>query len=536
MNKQAIFFSFIFLCLTSNSFAQDDSIIQQSGGLHGYISVNIESPSDDYGYGVSFYTGIWPLLKNPLSGFQIGLPSTWIIPNNNDFTQALCPAGTVAGDHWPERGPYYREVFQTIEGGLGFWANTRFPSAIPKYRINCTPNCYNNQISSPGWGFGETTSLAPDLMGLAQLSNKILIPPDGITFDLVNNGLVFGVAWMVLPISLNQTTPEPTGNQSWTLFFNAANYAGPVAFYIPNTWSQLSQTHPEISGRGLDSRPAIMSGGAMEINTVPYFLAQDLSATTYTKIPQLQFPVDENGQTILMQSIYFYSKKALYEPFEDALQNSKPFPNVIRTNDESAVIPICTANQFSLTQGNQNVPLDVGTIVHTFVTQKNKQYIFGLQWGNAKDMAYFPAYFKEVGDALIPIDADKVPSDTKLLTQEFVPGTTGDSYVIAAEDAQIWSHSSSKIYTVTLADGSIVSYKWYLFVDQPALQHLNLSFSQKTHLQAIVLAMHKKWTTKNPIMPPPVTGALAKLDPAVLVTPPPGLEYGYVPIVISQSK
>jgi hypothetical protein len=34
---------------------------------------------------------------------------------------------------------------------------------------------------------------------------------------------------------------------------------------------------------------------------------------------------------------------------------------------------------------------------------------------------------------------------------------------------------------------------------------------------------------------PPSRGSLAKLDPALLVTPPQGLEVGYVPIVTGQS-
>ena len=34
---------------------------------------------------------------------------------------------------------------------------------------------------------------------------------------------------------------------------------------------------------------------------------------------------------------------------------------------------------------------------------------------------------------------------------------------------------------------------------------------------------------------PPAFGKLAELDPALIVTPPPGLEAGYVPIVTRQA-
>ena len=42
------------------------------------------------------------------------------------------------------------------------------------------------------------------------------------------------------------------------------------------------------------------------------------------------------------------------------------------------------------------------------------------------------------------------------------------------------------------------------------------------------------WQIDSDYMPPPTSGTLAKLDPALLVTPPKGLEVGYVPIVTRQ--
>jgi hypothetical protein len=46
---------------------------------------------------------------------------------------------------------------------------------------------------------------------------------------------------------------------------------------------------------------------------------------------------------------------------------------------------------------------------------------------------------------------------------------------------------------------------------------------------------HKNWTKEREYLPPPQVGKLADLDPAVLVTPPKGLEIGYVPIVTRQA-
>ena len=48
----------------------------------------------------------------------------------------------------------------------------------------------------------------------------------------------------------------PTGDQSWTCFLSAANFKGPIAYYIPETWSKIGKLfdYPFIYGRGLDSR------------------------------------------------------------------------------------------------------------------------------------------------------------------------------------------------------------------------------------------------------------------------------------------
>ena len=47
--------------------------------------------------------------------------------------------------------------------------------------------------------------------------------------------------------------------------------------------------------------------------------------------------------------------------------------------------------------------------------------------------------------------------------------------------------------------------------------------------------LHRAWAKDREYLPPPTIGKLADLDPGVLVTPPKGLEVGYVPIVTRQA-
>jgi len=46
--------------------------------------------------------------------------------------------------------------------------------------------------------------------------------------------------------------------------------------------------------------------------------------------------------------------------------------------------------------------------------------------------------------------------------------------------------------------------------------------------------MHRSWPKNRDYLAPPTVGSLVDLDPALLVTPPKGMESGYVPIATRQ--
>jgi hypothetical protein len=101
----------------------------------------------------------------------------------------------------------------------------------------------------------------------------------------------------------------------------------------------------------------------------------------------------------------------------------------------------------------------------------------------------------------------------------------------------VWSKPGPKRgpFTVKLADGSLVTYYWYRFIDQPSFQQYNWSEDKRAKLQAHVEKLHWNWPIDRDYMAPPGRGKLATLDSALLVTPPKGMEAGYVPIVTHQS-
>jgi hypothetical protein len=511
-------------------------VTAHSRGLHGYIGYSASRPPDrsEYSAGMGFYAAVWPLIDKPIAHFQIGLPSAWITPNNSDNKdKPLAPIGTHARDNWPERGPTWGSVFQTVEGGLGYWARNHFRYGPPKFSMNATPQCYDYEVGSPGWSFFYSNEALPDnRLGIAQLSNRLLIPPDALPFEGNPNGKFLGYTYMALPFTEPTTGDPPTGDQAWTCFLSAANFKGPMAYYIPETWSKIGKlfNYPFIYGRGLDARPGNMGGGAMEINTVPRLDSKDSNGVVYSKLPKLQFPVDGQGRTLLVQDVTYYSKAALYDAFK-AWRDGGPTCSG-RFDEKGAWKSRLTTHTTRFDQAGKKIT-GVEKVFDTKVFEGN---VWGLEWYNGTTNAngYFPQYFKHVEDERVAVSAKDIPEETKLLTAEFKLADRGQPYTSPTGGA--WSNPgpASKPYKVNLADGSTVTYCWYRFVDQPSFQQYNWSEQKKAKLQSLVEKIHVNWPVDRDYMEPPGSGTLAKLDPALLVSPPEGMEVGYVPIVTRQ--
>jgi hypothetical protein len=512
------------------------NVTARSQGLHGYIGFSATRPParSEYSAGMGFYSAVWPLIDRPLANFQIGLASTWITPDNSDNKdQPLAPQGTLARQ-WRERGPTWESVFQTVEGGLGYWAGNHFRYGPPKFSMNATPQCYDYEIGSPGWSFFYSNEALPDhRLGIAQLSNRLLIPPDALPFEGNPNGQFLGYTWMALPFTDPTTSDPPTGDQSWTCFLSTANFKGPIAYYIPETWSKIGKLfkYPFIYGRGLDTRPGNMGGGAMEINTVLCFDAQDAHGVVYSRIPKLQFPVDRQGRAFLVQDVTYYSRAALYDAFK-IWRNGGPACSG-RFNKKGSWKSTLTTQTPRYDQAGK-VLTGVERVFDTKVFEGN---VWGLKWfdNNISPKGVFPQYFKHVGEACVAVAAADVPAETRLQAQRFPLASPGVPYTSPTTGA--WSRPGPRQgpFTVKLADGSLVTYFWYRFIDQPSFQQYHWSEEKKAKLQAFVEKIHANWPMDRDYMAPPTHGTLVSLDPALLVTPPQGLELGYVPIVTRQS-
>jgi hypothetical protein len=126
----------------------------------GHLAFYPETISPDHGYGQSHYVAIWPMLERPLDRLQVGLPGTWMVPDNRGYTHALLPPDNAIRIIAPDGAPAWENLFQTIEGSPAYLGSTQFfsigPSAtMPKYLMGANPEGYENAPGTPGFGWAR---------------------------------------------------------------------------------------------------------------------------------------------------------------------------------------------------------------------------------------------------------------------------------------------------------------------------------------------------------------------------------------------
>ena len=511
----------------------------RKGEMAGYLLVPNEKVSETYNAGFSMYVTAWPLLDQyPGQSFQTGLFGTWM------FAQ--------------KEAQLSFKLYSDIEGGLGWWRDTEFATETPKFIMGGVAPNFSEWANGPGAGKGRDWDKPKGKYGVAQLSPWLLWPPDGLNLKQGTCGELFGYGYLPLPLTPAKTNTAgadiPTGDQSWTLFLNTGNFKGPVAFFTPYFWSAGVVADPRFRDLLLDSRPANPNRAVqMETQHIPSIQANDAKGETYARVAPTFFPAGTNGESRLVHHITSYNRQALWDSVKIWFDGGAAASGAIQSG--GAIL-----HQFTGKGGatwkiypdgvakDDRIPLAWNSFATPLAVDPNT---FGYRWdlkvvkqteSKSGSLVKLPEYFHLVKSGAkpqwVPVRAEVVPAETGLTKARFDrPQRRPLTYVTPDDPASCWKKPGPKAgpFRAHLGDGSVVTYYWYRFADQPALLNADLTNTEREGLQVKVEKLHQLWKKDREYLPPPAFGKLAELDPALIVTPPPGMGVGHVPIVTRQA-
>ncbi|MDX1478844.1 MAG: sialate O-acetylesterase, partial [Saprospiraceae bacterium] len=541
--KRLLPFVLLIAICTIGSYPTDAQVIDARRS--GFTWISTENITDQsFGAGYTLYSAAWPIFEQyPGSrDFQMGLAGCWMTTQRTGNEPA--------------------QFYTTIEGGLGWWHDTRFGTEVPKFIMGGVSFNFHSWANGPGAGRSANLpngqrdwSTPGGKYGVAQLSNRLLWAPDGLNMAQSLNGELLGYGYTPLPLTdpMAQTNGVDiaTGNQCWTLFLNTTNFKGPATFFLPTFWTEPVLDDPSLEGLFLDTRPSNPNiGFGIEHATSPALISEDDAGNHYAKIARLQFPASEQAQSMILNQINVYSHDALWHDMvawfnggavvaPERLQSGKY--DVSFVNNGGSMVG-------EIQGGSLNHEIELDYIDNIQFNANIMGFEFDLNTVFEKDDRFIlPEYFRlEADNKWHHVDENAVPPATNLADAE-VPLTPRPeiTYLTPLEPDCAWQDPdgpwnnpgpAAGPFTTDLGDGSTLTYHWYRFVDQPAIVHANLPADVREAMQTRVELLHTHWRHTDEYYAPPAIGELATLDPNILVQPPAGMEIGYVPIVTRQEK
>jgi hypothetical protein len=221
----------------------------QQGEMAGYLFGPAQKVPEDFNAGFSLYAAAWPLVATyPGHEFQTGLCGTWMFPQHDP-------------DHKP-KGEFYTDV----EGGLGWWRDTRFPTTTPKFIMG---------------------GVGPD-------------------FSFIANGPRYGAG----------TWEEPRGLYAFFTPF----------FWTQATINHPEWAGMLLDSRPAGPNKAIQ----METQYVPAILTKNAAGNNYARIAPTSFPVEPEGYSTILHRLTAYKKAALWDDVKRWFDGGAPTDGAIR--------------------------------------------------------------------------------------------------------------------------------------------------------------------------------------------------------------
>ena len=542
---QSLIFLTLCCCATLTVSAQEMPPIN----VGGFTLLPHQKAPDTFDAGFSMYPTIWSLVEtHPGKKHQSGLFGTWMKVKLDTPMD-----GKIGSEKTGGLG------YTSIEGGSGVWRHNRFPTITPKFQMGGVALSFEGIANGPGFGKGRDWTKDQGRYGVAQLSPHLIFPLDGLNYKQGTFGKSIGYGYLPLPLTSkkDQTSGQqvPTGDQSWTLFFNSRTFKGPVAFFTPHFWARHTVEYPHLHGKYFDHSPNKPDRRIqMETQHIAAIQAKDEAGRTFARVTRITFPLDQAGLSHVFTHNTCYNKSALWDSVQTWFEGGPVASGQIDVSN-SFTTNVLRANNnnwkfFTRVDGERaKFPIDWKAFAkRAFIDDKTLTFEFDPRLTKhepEKGRVTLPEFYElvfttESAAKWVPRTAEDVPIETglhELKPADFHTGKNNDAPWTTPDDTYtVWKTPGPTAgpFQTKLGDGSTLTYYWYKFNEQPAILKADLTDRQRTELQRRVELLHRHWKPDQNYLPEPDGIQLAEFDPGLLVVPPAGLEIGFVPIATRQ--
>jgi hypothetical protein len=146
------------------------------------------------------------------------------------------------------------------------------------------------------------------------------------------------------------------------------------------------------------------------------------------------------------------------------------------------------------------------------------EYTYGYKWDTKfvrkyRDFIILPEYYRlENADdpkkaKWVPVLPEEVPPETHLKEIKFTRPVepAPEPYTTPEDPESCWKKPGPVAgpFKAYLGDGSVVTYYWYRFADQPALLNAGLTKEERERMQKRVEMIHRYWNKNKEFSPSP---------------------------------
>ena len=425
------------------------------------------------------------------------------------------------------------------------------------------------------------------LGGAVRVSNRLLMPNDFLSFS--GDDIDGFVGYMLTKSPIGKRAEIDEANY-WTIVIDTENFAGPVMYMSSWFWDSRINWSPK-SVSWSDPRATIGYIAQGFEGAMGYREATDADGNTWMRTNRWALPqdLDSDGNRMAKSTLFAGHSQYNTDWAADAMEpmlagygsDSERTPAAIRAAAMTArTAPDCSEPHEGAGFG-VGLDLDDSEIVWSdmgvgTITAEESFSVASAEAGcvatmtldeSRLDCSTTPGWCE--GDNFLKLDANgtptvvpttNVPPSIKgaLELGTFEPTRRNDGRYLgppAESEASCFEQpgpapADPRLYCTRTESGVWLGFQWYRFVDQPELNQVFASLPDhereeakcfmQERIERLHAAQQEGTELPNWFEPPQGEGTLptgkASLDPALLVTPPAGMEVGFVPITVIERK